>query len=130
MHKRTLLTALALSPLAALTACGFRLRGAPQFAFRSLYVQAQPGSPLAKQLHAALRTVLQMSADGARWQAAQAGVLEQAAQEAQRLAINHAHLAERLVPDADWIASRIRAGTATIADVAGAEVYRTEAAHG
>ena len=50
MHKRTLLTALALSPLAALTACGFRLRGAPQFAFRSLYVQAQPGSPLAREL--------------------------------------------------------------------------------
>ena len=50
MHKRTLLTAAALAPLAALTACGFRLRGAPQFAFRSLYVQAQPGSPLAREL--------------------------------------------------------------------------------
>ena len=92
--------------------------------------QTQPGSPLAKQLHAALRTVLQMSADGARWQSAQAGILEQAAQSAQRLALNHASMAERLVPDADWIANRIRAGTATIADVAGAEVYRTEAAHG
>ena len=85
--------------------------------------QTQPGSPLAKQLHAALRTVLQMSADGARWQSAQAGILEQAAQSAQRLALNHASMAERLVPDADWIANRIRAGTATVGDVAGAEVY-------
>ena len=47
MRRRSLLACLAVAPL---TACGFRLRGAPQFAFRSLYVQAQPGSPLAREL--------------------------------------------------------------------------------
>ncbi|MDR6213962.1 LPS assembly lipoprotein LptE [Paracidovorax wautersii] len=35
MHKRTLLIALAATPLAA---CGFRLRGAPEFGFATLYV--------------------------------------------------------------------------------------------
>jgi LPS-assembly lipoprotein len=44
MQRRTLLTTLAAAPLAA---CGFRLRGAPSFGFRSLYVQAPASSPLA-----------------------------------------------------------------------------------
>lgn len=44
MQKRTLLAALALSPL--LGACGFRLRGASDFVFRSIYVQAGRGSPV------------------------------------------------------------------------------------
>lgn len=51
MHKRTLLTWLAAAPLAA---CGFRLRGAPEFSFRTLYVQAPPSSPLGREL---LRTL-------------------------------------------------------------------------
>ena len=33
-----------------LTACGFRLRGVPQFAFRTLYVQAPEGSAMAREL--------------------------------------------------------------------------------
>ncbi|HBJ99472.1 MAG TPA: hypothetical protein DDZ62_05515, partial [Delftia acidovorans] len=48
MQKRTLLTALALAPL--LGACGFRLRGVPTFVFRSLYIQAGRGSPVAREL--------------------------------------------------------------------------------
>ncbi len=44
MQKRTLLAAMALTPL--LGACGFRLRGAPNFVFRSIYVQAGRGSPV------------------------------------------------------------------------------------
>ena len=44
MQKRTLLAAMALSPL--LGACGFRLRGMPNFVFRSIYVQAGRGSPV------------------------------------------------------------------------------------
>ena len=52
MHKRTLLAALAVAPLAA---CGFRLRGAPEFGFRSLYVQAPGGSPLARELRRTLQ---------------------------------------------------------------------------
>ena len=54
MHRRTLLTCLAAAPL---TACGFRLRGVPQFGFRSLYVQAGANSQLAR----ALRRTLQSS---------------------------------------------------------------------
>lgn len=34
-----------------------------------------------------------------------------------------ASLASRLIADADFIAGRIRAGTATLADVAGTEIY-------
>ena len=44
MQKRTLLAAMALTPL--LGACGFRLRGAPNFVFGSIYVQARRGSPV------------------------------------------------------------------------------------
>ncbi len=44
MQKRTLLAAMALTPL--LGACGFRLRGAPNFVFGSIYVQAGRGSPV------------------------------------------------------------------------------------
>lgn len=55
MHKRTLLTGLALAPLATLTACGFRLRGVPQFSFRTLYVQAPAGSQLARELRRTLQ---------------------------------------------------------------------------
>jgi len=52
MQKRNLLTLLALSPV--LGACGFRLRGAQSFVFRSLYIQAAADSPVARQLHAVL----------------------------------------------------------------------------
>ena len=47
MQKRTVLTMLAAMPLAA---CGFRLRGAPDFSFNSIFVKAQPNSPLAREL--------------------------------------------------------------------------------
>lgn len=51
LHKRTLLALLATAPLAA---CGFRLRGVPQFGFSSLYVQAPAASPLARELRRTL----------------------------------------------------------------------------
>lgn len=92
--------------------------------------QTAPHSLAARRMHGDLRTVLQMAEDGAIWQAAHAGALADAARRAKDATINHADLAMRLAIDADWIASRIRAGTATMTDVAGAEVYRTEAAHG
>jgi len=53
MHKRTLLAAL---PLALLTACGFRLRGAPEFGFTSLYIQAPDHSAIARQLRTTLHS--------------------------------------------------------------------------
>ncbi|CAM3518004.1 LPS assembly lipoprotein LptE [Paracidovorax anthurii] len=65
LRKRTLLTLLATAPLAA---CGFRLRGAPEFQFRTMYLQAG-SSPLARELERTLRgaggnlTVLREPAD-------------------------------------------------------------------
>ncbi len=52
MHKRSLLLALASASLSAslLGACGFRLRGVPQFAFGSLYIAAPAASPVAREL--------------------------------------------------------------------------------
>ena len=51
VSRRTLLASLA-APLAltALAGCGFKLRGVPEFAFRSLYVNAPANSPLAREL--------------------------------------------------------------------------------
>lgn len=39
-----------------LAGCGFRLRGAPEFAFRSLYIAAAGGSPLARELQRTLES--------------------------------------------------------------------------
>lgn len=48
MRKRTLLSLMVLAP--AVSACGFRLRGAPSFPFKSLYVQAPAGSPFTREV--------------------------------------------------------------------------------
>lgn len=50
-HRRTLLS---LAPVALLSACGFRLRGVPEFAFESLYIAAPTTSPLARELQRTL----------------------------------------------------------------------------
>lgn len=84
-----------------------------------------PGMAQAKRLHAALRTVVQLSTDNA-WQAAQAGVLSDAATEAKDLLIAHAGIGFELIPSGDYIAARIRDGIASLGDVAGAEIYSTE----
>ncbi|MDD2714130.1 MAG: LPS assembly lipoprotein LptE [Simplicispira sp.] len=52
MRRRTVL-ALLPAPL-LLAACGFRLRGVPEFAFRSLAIAAPSGSPLARELRRTL----------------------------------------------------------------------------
>ncbi|MBI3102163.1 MAG: hypothetical protein HYY98_11495 [Burkholderiales bacterium] len=51
MARRTFL---ALAPVALLSACGFRLRGAPEFAFESLFLNAPAGSSLARELQRTL----------------------------------------------------------------------------
>ncbi|UCU98939.1 LPS assembly lipoprotein LptE [Acidovorax radicis] len=51
MHRRTLLS---LAPVALLSACGFRLRGVPEFAFESLYIAAPTTSLLARELQRTL----------------------------------------------------------------------------
>ena len=48
MNRRTLLTALASAPL--LAACGFKLRGSVDFAFKSLYLNGDINSPFLKEL--------------------------------------------------------------------------------
>ena len=48
MRKRTLLSLMALPPV--LSACGFRLRGAPSFPFSTLYVNAPEGSPFTREV--------------------------------------------------------------------------------
>ena len=51
MQRRHILT---LVTAALLAGCGFRLRGVPEFAFGSLFIAAQPGSPLALELQRTL----------------------------------------------------------------------------
>ena len=48
MKKRTLLTAMASAPL--LAACGFKLRGSVDFAFKTLYLNGAANSPFLKEL--------------------------------------------------------------------------------
>ena len=48
MQKRTLLTALVGAPL--LAACGFKLRGSVDFAFKSIYLNGAANSPFLKEL--------------------------------------------------------------------------------
>ncbi len=81
------------------------------------------GSPLAKRLHAALRAVIVMSSSGNRWQAAQAPVLQAATAEAQALLSANPVQPIQRRDDAEWLASRVQAGIATLADVAGPEIY-------
>ena len=73
LRRRTLLAWLP-APL-LLTACGFRLRGVPEFAFRSLYIAAPPASPLARELRRTLQGAggtLQVITDPARMLEAEA----------------------------------------------------------
>jgi LPS-assembly lipoprotein len=47
MRRRTLLS---LPPVSLVAGCGFQLRQAPDFAFKSIYVNSAPGSTLGKEL--------------------------------------------------------------------------------
>ena len=52
MKRRSVVTLLALGPLASLLlgGCGFKLRGAQSFAFQTLAINPNPGGPLALEL--------------------------------------------------------------------------------
>lgn len=54
MRKRTLLSLMALAPL--VSACGFRLRGVPEFQFSSIYLDAGERSAVARELQRNLAT--------------------------------------------------------------------------
>lgn len=57
MRKRTLLSMLTLAPaIATLSGCGFKLRSAPTFPFRSLYVEAPQGAAFSRELVRLLAT--------------------------------------------------------------------------
>ena len=64
MQKRTLLAAMALTPF--LGACGFRLRGVPNFVFHSIYVQAGRGSPVGTLLRRNLDSRFRWQVNGMR----------------------------------------------------------------
>ena len=73
LRRRTLL-ALLPAPL-LLSSCGFRLRGVPEFAFRSLYIAAPTGSPFARELRRTLQGsggALQIISDPAKMMEAEA----------------------------------------------------------
>jgi LPS-assembly lipoprotein len=53
MQRRTLLT---FAPAALMAGCGYRLRGAPEFAFSTLFIVAPAGSALARELHRTLES--------------------------------------------------------------------------
>ena len=83
MDKRTLLS---LAPLALLSACGFRLRGVPEFGFSSLYIAAPAGSALARELRRTLEgsgSQLQLLTDPAQKAQAEA-ILEVLAEQRER----------------------------------------------
>lgn len=80
-----------------------------------------------KRLHAALRDVLGMSVSGGCWKSAKTSRLYELAQEATALAIDNVDIGMDAHPSASCLAARIQSGVATMADVAGAEIYREAA---
>ncbi len=82
--------------------------------------------PESKRLHAAVRTVVQMSMDGGRWNSSQAKILHEAAQLATDAFLAQPPLGKRAFPGVFELAEKVRNGTARMSDVAGAEIYNAE----
>lgn len=76
-----------------------------------------------RRMHAALRAIVQMSVDGGAWVAAQTKVLHDAAQLASSSFDTHPDLGLTYFTGAQELGDKIRAGTARMSDVAGAEIY-------
>ena len=77
----------------------------------------------ARRLHSALRTLLGMSVNGGRWQAAQSARMYELACEANKLAIDNVDLALPRYVGARNLSDAIAAGNARMEDVAGVEIY-------
>ena len=77
----------------------------------------------ARRLHSALRTLLGMSVNGGRWQAAQSARMYELACEANKLAIDNVDLALPRYVGARNLSDAIAGGTARMDDVAGVEIY-------
>jgi len=89
-------------------------------------VQVRIDVAAAKPLHAALRTVLQLSVAGNRWSAAQAPYLHHAAELAKAVMLAHPIQGLEVQRDAEFISYHIGHGTATMDMVAGAEIYNQQ----
>lgn len=90
----------------------------------------EPHTPETRRMHAALRTVLHMSTNGRRWQAAQARVLHEAAALAAQAFETHPAVGVARLPSASELAEAVRLGTARMNAVAGPEIYNAQAVAG
>ena len=81
----------------------------------------------ARRLHSALRTLLGMSVNGGRWQAAQSARMYELACEANKLAIDNVDVALPRYVGARNLSDAIAAGNARMEDVAGVEIYAAAA---
>ncbi len=77
----------------------------------------------ARRLHSALRTLLGMSVNGGRWQAAQSARMYELACEANKLAIDNVDLALPRYVGARNLSDAIASGKARMDAVAGVEIY-------
>ena len=77
----------------------------------------------ARRLHSALRTLVGMSVNGGRWQAAQSARMYELACEANKLAIDNVDLALPRYVGARNLSDAVAAGKARMEDVAGVEIY-------
>ena len=77
----------------------------------------------ARRLHSALRTLLGMSVNGGRWQAAQSARMYELACEANKLAFDNVDLALPRYVGARNLSDAIAAGKARMDAVAGVEIY-------
>lgn len=80
-------------------------------------------SPNARRMHAALRTVVQLSVDGGYWRHSQATILHEAIELAKEAFIAYPFDGADVFDAAEYLCSRIAQGTARMSDVAGAEIY-------
>ncbi len=86
-------------------------------------INRAPDAPETRRMHAALRTVLQMSCNGHRWQVAQAAVLHEATALAVTAFDACPAVGIAMFPGACELAREIREGAARMDCVAGVEVY-------
>jgi len=89
-------------------------------------INVDEDAPQTRRMHAALRTVLQMSVDGGRWRASQAKVLHEAAALATAAFKAHPLIGFAHFRGAQELGDKILLGTARMSHVVGAEVYKKE----
>ena len=83
----------------------------------------QRETPSVRKIHAALRSVVQLSIDGGHWPAAQAKVFHEAARTAEIIMAGHWRHAGGALADANYLSQKVLDGTARMSDVVGAEIY-------